>query len=313
MASIMEGVDNLTQLVGRNRLELLLFRLGGRQRFAINVFKVREVIKCPPLTHMPQSHSVVRGVANIRGTTITVIDLAAAVGRPPIGADVEKFVIVAEFNRNVQGFLVSGVERIVNMNWEDVKPPPSGVGQNYLTAVTRVGDDLVEIIDVEKVRADVMGVKTDLTVSLAVAAHEIPPRILIADDSSVARKHMLRVMEQLGIEVVFAIDGREALEKLLEVAQAHPGPVSEHIRVVISDIEMPEMDGYTLTKRIREHPQLKDLYVILHTSLSGTFNVQMVERVGADLLIPKFDPDELAQAVVGHLTSHHVEGVAHMR
>lgn len=107
MTKLMENVNSRTQLVGRNRLELLLFRLGKRQKFGINVFKVREVIKCPPLTRAPQAHPVIRGMANMRGQTITVMDLAMAVGNPPVDDLEESFVIVSEYNRHVQGFLVS--------------------------------------------------------------------------------------------------------------------------------------------------------------------------------------------------------------
>ncbi|MCB1726817.1 MAG: purine-binding chemotaxis protein CheW, partial [Gammaproteobacteria bacterium] len=117
MAGVLDGVDMRTKLAGHNRLELLLFRLGGRQRFGINVFKVQEVIQCPPLTVVPQSHPVVLGIANMRGKTIAIMDLAMAIGAPALGDPRDRFVIVTEYNRKVQGFLVDSVDRIVNMNW----------------------------------------------------------------------------------------------------------------------------------------------------------------------------------------------------
>ncbi|MCC6715204.1 MAG: purine-binding chemotaxis protein CheW, partial [Gammaproteobacteria bacterium] len=172
MASVMDGVNRLTQLVGRNKFELLLFKLGNKQRFGINVFKVREVIKCPPLTRMPHSSPVVTGIANMRGQTITVMDLSAAIGRRPLHNAQDNFVVVAEYNRQVLGFLVGSVDRIVNKNWEEVKPPPTGIGHgNYLTAVTQVDSELVEIIDVEKVLSEVIGLKVEVSreVSEAVA------------------------------------------------------------------------------------------------------------------------------------------------
>ncbi len=127
MAGILDGVDMRTQLAGHNRLELLLFRLYGKQRFGINVFKVQEVIQCPALTQIPQSHPVVRGISNMRGKTITVMDLSMAVGGPPVRDTAGKFVIITEYNRRVQGFLVGAVDRIINMNWQDILPPPRGV------------------------------------------------------------------------------------------------------------------------------------------------------------------------------------------
>lgn len=143
MASILDSVNQLTQLVGQNRLELLLFRLNGRQRFGINVFKVREVLQCPKLTAMPKLHPFVRGVAHIRGQTISVIDLSMATGGRPVQDLDQAFIIIAEYNRSVQGFLVGNVERIINMNWESILPPPKGAGRyNYMTAVTEIDGEI---------------------------------------------------------------------------------------------------------------------------------------------------------------------------
>ena len=312
MASVMDGVNRLTQLVGRNKLELLMFRLGGRQRFGINVFKVREVIKCPPLTRVPHCNHVVCGIANMRGQTITVLDLSAAIGRPPVVREVENFIIVAEYNRSVIGFLVSSVDRIVNKNWEEIKAPPSGVGNsNYLTAVTQVDDEMVSIIDVEKVLSEAIGLDTDVSDEFAEAAHRtatehaVRRRVFVADDSTMARKQITRVLDQLGIEYTVAETGRQAWDLLREELDKQPDvPIEQRIALVISDVEMPEMDGYTLTKNIKEHPQLQKLFVCLHTSLSGTFNEAMIKRVGADKLIAKFDPDDLAKLVLEHIGAH---------
>lgn len=307
MASVMDGVNRLTQLVGRNKFELLLFKLGSKQRFGINVFKVREVIKCPPLTRMPHSSPVVTGIANMRGQTITVMDLSAAIGRRPLHNAQDNFVIVAEYNRRVLGFLVGSVDRIVNKNWEEVKPPPTGIGNsNYLTAITEVDNELVEIIDVEKVLGEVIGLKVDVSqeVSEAVAGAslgEAAMRIFVADDSAMARKQITRVLDQTGVPYTVAENGRIAWEMLLEECAKDDRPVDQKIAMVISDVEMPEMDGYTLATSIKNHPQLQSLYVCLHTSLSGTFNESMAKRVKADRLCAKFDPDDLARMVLERL------------
>lgn len=303
MASIMDSVNQRTQLVGQNRLELLLFRLNGRQRFGINVFKVREVLQCPPLTVMPKLNSCIRGVAHIRGQTISVIDLSMAVGKRPIEDLSKCFIIISEYNRSVQGFLVHSVERIINMNWESILPPPKGAGRiNYMTAVTEVDGELVEILDVERILNEISPVSTEVSAELVEASVERNPHgrpVLVADDSSVARKQVQRALEAIGVQCVLAKDGREALNMLLEMAKN--GPIKEQIALVISDIEMPEMDGYTFTAEIRNNPNLKDLHVILHTSLSGVFNQAMVQKVGANNFIAKFQPDELAKAVQGAL------------
>jgi len=299
MASILDSVNQLTQLVGQNRLELLLFRLNGRQRFGINVFKVREVLQCPQLTVMPKLHPYVRGVAHIRGQTISVIDLSLATGGRPI-ADISKcFIIIAEYNRSVQGFLVGSVERIINMNWESILPPPKGAGRfNYMTAVTEVDGELVEILDVEKILDEISPINTEVSKELVAESPKHDPHgrpVLVADDSSVARKQVERALNTIGVKCLLAKDGKDALNMLNDMAKK--GPIEDQISLVISDIEMPEMDGYTLTAEIRNTPALKGLHIILHTSLSGVFNQAMVQKVGANNFIAKFNPDELAKAV----------------
>ncbi|MBE3972842.1 chemotaxis protein CheV [Vibrio parahaemolyticus] len=307
MTGILDSVNQRTQLVGQNRLELLTFRLMGRQRYGINVFKVKEVLQCPKLTSMPNLHPLVKGIAHIRGHTVSVIDLSLAIGGRPT-TDIDKcFVVIAEFNRTIQAFLVSSVERIINMHWEAILPPPDGAGKaHYLTAVTNIDNELVEILDVEKILAEIAPVDEtmDSTIGEEIAQAEqekpIVRRILIADDSTVARKQVERAITSIGFEVVSVKDGKEAYNKLLEMAQE--GSIYDKISLVISDIEMPEMDGYTLTAEIRRNADLKDLYVILHSSLSGVFNQAMVERVGANTFIAKFNPDELGNAVKSALT-----------
>ena len=307
MTGILDSVNQRTQLVGQNRLELLTFRLMGRQRYGINVFKVKEVLQCPKLTSMPNLHPLVKGVAHIRGHTVSVIDLSLAIGGRPT-TDVEKaFVVIAEFNRTIQAFLVTSVERIINMHWEAFVPPPDGSGKaNYLTAVTNIDNELVEILDVEKILAEIAPVDEtmDSTIGEEIAQvqteKEVVRRILIADDSTVARKQVERAITSIGFDVVSVKDGKEAYDKLVEMAAE--GSIYDQISLVISDIEMPEMDGYTLTAEIRRHPDLKNLYVILHSSLSGVFNQAMVERVGANSFIAKFNPDELGNAVKTALT-----------
>lgn len=308
MASVLDSVNQRTQLVGQNRLELLLFRLTGPQLYGINVFKVREVLPCPALTNLPQSNQVVRGVASVRGSTVSIIDLALATGQSHKTNVENSFVIITEYNNGVQGFLVGGVERIVNLNWEEVLPPPPGSGHDhYLTAVTRVDEQLVEIIDVEKVFAQV--VPSDISVSEGVISEQVRSgaagrKIMVVDDSSVARKQLRRVLEDIGVELVVLNDGRAAYNYLMELVGQGVRP-AEEFAMLISDIEMPEMDGYTLTAEVRAHPELQDLFVMLHTSLSGVFNQAMVEKVGANEFLAKFKPDQLAEKVIGRLQALH--------
>lgn len=302
MAGLLDSVDQRTKLVGQNRLELLLFKLDGPQIYGINVFKVREVLQCPKLTEIPKRNPIVRGIAHIRGGTISVMDMNLAVGRAPLSDLQNCFVIISEYNMAVQGFLVRSVERIVNLNWGNVHPPPKGMGKNsYLTAVTKVDDQIVEIIDVEKILSEVSPTADDLPGGLVnedtineAARREL--KVLIADDSSVARKQIKRCVEQLGIQTQLFPDGAQTLQHLKELVESGES-LANHYVMLISDIEMPEMDGYTLTANIRSDPRLAGLYVLLHTSLSGVFNQAMVEKVGADNFLAKFKPEKLAAVV----------------
>lgn len=303
MSGVLDQVDKRTNLVGENRLEILMFRLQGRQIFGINVFKVQEVLSCPRLTAIPQSHSATRGLATIRNKTIPVIDLAAAIGQKPLEASSDNLIIITEYNGTVQAFLVNAVERIVNMNWQDIKAPPKGVGRNnYMTAVTEVDKSLVEIIDVEKVLSEIIG--ADIHVENAAELLDKDGntmKFLVADDSMVARNQVQRTLEQIGVECDIATTGKEALDILKAKADAGIN-VSEEYKLLISDIEMPVMDGYTLTTEIRSDDRMKDLVIMLHSSLSGGFNENMTIKVKADKFIPKFQAEELVKEIKALLT-----------
>lgn len=299
MSSVMEGVDRLTRIAGQNRVELLLFQLGPAQTFGINVFKVREVLKCPHLRRVPQSNPHVCGVMHTRGQTVTVIDLASVLGMPPLAGQDDEFVVITEYNGRVQAYLVAKVERIVNLRWDEIHPPPRGIGDgNYLTAVVTIDGRLIEILDVERVLVEIVGVNDVVSANLREARGSTtrPRHVFVADDSMVARKQVTKVLDQIGFTYDVAENGRLAWAALK--AAAAEQPILSRYGMVISDIEMPEIDGYTLTKLIKSDPDLKQLYVCLHTSLSGSFNQSMADSVGADRLVPKFVADDLATVVL---------------
>lgn len=313
MSGVMASVDQRTQLAGRNRLELLMFRLHGKQLYGINVFKVREVLQCPPLSVVPKSHPVVRGISNIRGQTISIMDLSMAIGGRPIEDINNAFVIISEYNRSVQGFLVREVDRIINLNWKDMLPPPTGAaGSSYLTAVTYINEKMVEVIDVERILAEVVGAKEhvsdDFLSRVNLDKENQKNLILVSDDSMVARKQVTRTLEQdLNLETITTKDGKEAIELLKSWAD-NKDPQLDRLALVVSDIEMPEMDGYTFTTEVRSDERLKHLYIILHTSMSGVFNQTMVDRVGANKFIAKFEPDLLGQAVLDAMETVSTQG-----
>lgn len=300
MSELLKSIDQRTRLVGENRLELLTFHLNGSQRFAINVFKIQEVQTVPKLNSLPKSDPVVIGVTHVRGKTIPVIDLSLAIGRAPI-RDLEKAnIIVTEYNRSVQAFLVGGVDRIVNMNWDQILPPPKSSGRaHFLTAITQLDGKIVEIVDVERVLANVVDFDTDISAevldqSLREKARGL--KVLLVDDSVVAIEQARATLEQLGLTVLVETDGLKALNRLQAMA-ADSRPLSDQLLMVVTDAEMPEMDGYRLTTEIRSDARMSDLFVVLHTSLSGSFNQAMVEKVGCDGFLSKFQPDKLAEVV----------------
>ena len=300
MAGILDTVDQRTQLVGENRLELLLFRLQRGSLFALNVFKIQEVQTMPKLTSLPQSHPHIVGVTHARGRTIPVIDLGAAIGLGPIEDRDDCNIIISEYNMTVQAFLVKSVDRIVNMNWEDIMPPPKGAGRgHYLTAITKLDGKLVEVIDVEKVLQEVSPYNT--RVNQEVLDQDLVSRaqgieILAVDDSPVGLAQVRETVQQLGVTLLSASDGAMALRMLKKWADQGID-VTSKLAMVITDAEMPEMDGYRLTREIRDDPRLSGLFVVLHTSLSGNFNQAMVKKVGCNGFLSKFEPDKLAITV----------------
>lgn len=306
MSGILDSVNLRTQMVGQNRLELLLFNLEDEQRYGINVFKVREVLQCPKLTEVPRRTTSIKGMAHIRGETIPVLDLSDAIGRESIPKEQIQscFLIVAEYNKRTLAFLVRKVDRIINTQWDQIMPPPAEIGvENYLTAVFEYQNDLVEILDVEQILADLYPMPTEVSEDVADANVREQARsfhVLICDDSSVARNQMTRSLQDLGCKVTAAKNGREAWNMLNDMTERGVD-VTQHFLMLISDIEMPEMDGYTLTTMIRDDDRMSSMHIVLHTSLSGGFNVSMVKKVGADGFLAKFNPDDLATAVVNRI------------
>ena len=308
MSKLLDSIDQRTRLVGENRLELLMFRLGGKQLFAINVFKVQEVVQIPTLRSVPHSHPHVLGVAHLRGQTVPVIDLSAAIGAGPLPENRKANLIIAEYNRSVQAFMIGAVDRIVNLNWEIILPPPKGTGRgHFLTAITKIDDQIVEVLDVERVLADIIPYNTHvssdiLDKDLASRAKQKNLKVLLAEDSPTAVRQVKETLQNLGVDVMSVQDGLQALN-LLKKWSAEGKNVTDEIIMLVTDAEMPEMDGYRLTAEIRKDPLLKDLYIVLHTSLSGNFNKAMVDKVGCNDFLSKFQPDTLAEVVQKRLTT----------
>ena len=296
--ALLDSVESHTRLAGHNRVAMLLFRLGDKQLFGINVFKVREVLRKPVMEKLPGMHDWLAGSFDYRGKTIPVIDLAMAMGYPPLAGVDSAHVVVTEFSRSMQGFLVADFQRIVHCTGESLEAPSVTLGfGNRVNAVSRIDGQLMAVIDVEQMLASIEEVAAEISPHLqhqAEQSHLAVRRIMVVDDSVVARGRLVNLFKRMHIECIIAQDGREALEQLSAMAEND----GDRIGLVISDIEMPRLDGYALTRAIRETPVLRHLKVVLHSSLSGVFNEALVRDVGADRFIAKFQPDLLAKTVL---------------
>jgi len=310
MSNMLQSVDERTSLAGANRLEVLLFSLGKdvennrEEVFGINVFKVKEVMHVPEITRAPEMPESVEGMISLRGITIPVINLPRYCGIPV--EEKPEIMIITEYNKHVQGFLVHSVDSIQRLAWEDVKVPPSMMASQHsglVTAVTELPDKgLVMIMDVEKVLSETAGFYDEDSIfdGLPTVGDE-SITVLFADDSSVARGQIRRTLEEMGIKYISAVNGRDAWEKLNEIAtrmEEQGGEVKEQVQLILTDIEMPEMDGYVLTRKLKEDDRFREIPIIMHSSLSAEANQNLGEGMGADAYVAKFEPRELAITLV---------------
>lgn len=302
---LLKNVDARTQLAGWNKMELLLFTLGTKETFGINVFKVREVSPTPSITLTPNMPYGVEGVISLRGSIIPVISLAKFIKLEKIPEELGQTMIVTEFSRHTQGFLVQDVDRIIRVDWDKVKPPDNMLAgqEGLITAITELDDGrLVSILDVERVLAEVLGERPMPIMPRLEPSRELT--VFFADDSAVARKEIIMVLDKLGVKYLHANDGKDAWEKLSAMANrsnVDNYPLREQIQLILVDAEMPEMDGYVLTKNIKADSRFAGIPVIMHSSLSSEANRAMGQRVGVDAYVAKFDPLVLADTLLSFL------------
>lgn len=278
-------------------LSLLLFTLRSGKLMAINLLKVSEIIPCPALTHLPESHPHVKGIATLRGASLSVIDLSRAIGERPLADPDAGCLIVTDVSRSKQGLHVQAVSKIVHCLTTDIRPPPFGSSRHsFITGVTQVDGVLVQVLDIEKVihgiaPAQIVVEPDQLTSDEVELLSTV--QILVVDDSQVALQQSIITLRSIGIESRTARSAREAMDVLLELK----GTIGE-INVLISDIEMSEMDGYALTRTLRETPDFADLYILLHTSLDSAMNSEKTRIAGADAVLTKFSSPELTRCVL---------------
>lgn len=307
MSELLKSIDARTRLAGTNKLEILLFslgtdaRTGRKESFGINVFKVREVMRTPPITAAPDMQPGVEGMVSLRGQLVPVVDLAKYCEIDPGGK--REIMIVTEYNGHTQGFLVEGVDTILRLDWAQMRVPPEMMTTTMgglVTAVTELDDDrLIMMLDVEKVLAETCRYDDDyLFKDIKPINHDFT--VLFADDSSVARKQIEKALSALGVHYVATVNGRAAwdeLDRIAKHAELTGRKVWELLNLVLTDVEMPEMDGYLLTKKIKSDPRFDGVPVLMHSSLSSMSNQTLGKSVGVDGYVPKFEPHRLADAI----------------
>lgn len=313
MSELLKSIDARTKLAGTNKLEILLFSLGFDQRtgrretFGINVFKVREVMRTPPITAAPEMPAAVEGMVSLRGMLVPVVDLARYTG---MTTDTPReIMIVTEYNGHTQGFLVEGVDTILRLDWSMMRVPPDMLMAQMgglVTAVTELQDGrLVMMMDVEKVLSDTTKYdENDLQFTSIVPVDTPNLTVYFCDDSIVARKQIERTLQAMNVKYVMAMNGRQMwdeLDKAASYAIAMGKTTNQVVSLVLTDIEMPEMDGYILTKKIKTDPRLNNIPVIMHSSLSGMSNQQLGKSVGVDEYVPKFEPQRLSETLTRRL------------
>ncbi|MFC3606486.1 chemotaxis protein [Stutzerimonas tarimensis] len=284
-------------VAANDTLSLLLFTLRSEKLLALNLLKVSEIIPCPPLTRLPEAHPHVKGVATLRGAALSVIDLSRALGEPALQNPDGGCLIVTEVSRSKQGLQVQAVNRIVQCRTSDILAPSFGTrGRSYVTGTAQVDGQLVQILDIEKIIHGITPAPIEPDVS-GLDIEEVQllseTRALVVDDSQVALHQSANTLKQLGVAYHAVRGAREAMERL-EALRGTP----DQINVVVSDIEMPEMDGYALARTLRNDPRYSGLYVLLHTSLDSTMNMEKAKAAGANDILTKFSPPELAKCLV---------------
>lgn len=308
MSELLRNIDARTKLAGTNKLEILLFSLGldtktgRREIFGINVFKVREVMRTPPITAAPEMPAVVEGMVSLRGSLVPVVNLARYSGvqteaRPDI-------MIVTEYAGHIQGFLVEAVDTILRLDWGQMRVPPNMLLAEMgglVTAVTELSDGrLVMMMDVEKVLSETTQYDDEMVFRTIKPLNHPEFTVFFADDSLVARKQIERTLDAMSVKHVSAVNGGEAwdkLDKMANHAQSIGKKASDMVSLVLTDVEMPEMDGYILTKKIKSDPRFIGVPVIMHSSLSGMSNQQLGKSVGVDEYVPKFEPQRLSETL----------------
>lgn len=322
MDNFQKDIDERANLTLSNRFELLLFRLGASaenekpELYGINVFKLREIVPMTAITKAAGMKPPLLGMANIRGQIIPVIDLPAVTGcKPSTGLNL---LLVTEYARNTQAFAVESVDNIVRLEWSKVHAAEAGISSRNITSIAMLenqeqGNNMALVLDVEQILYDIIPSARDVkTEEIKVKTFSMRPGsvAIVAEDSKVARSMLEKGLSGMGIPAELHNTGLEAWERikvLAQQAQSEGVPIHDKISMVLTDLEMPEMDGFTLTRNIKSDPRLKEIPVVIHSSLSGSANEDHVRKVGANGYVAKFEINELSSVIHNVLEAANVQ------
>lgn len=314
--------DSNTLKVGNNEMELVDFRIQKIEDgqiyegiYGVNVSKVREIIRKPKLTELPGVPEFIEGIFDLRGVVIPVVNLARWMGvTSPVEAEKKSRVIIAEFNNILIGFIVHDAKRIRRISWKDIEPATFAQGggaldKSKITGVTRIEDDTVLLIlDLENVVQE-LGLYTpqDDTSSLA-HKNEFSGVVLLLDDSATARKIVKDALVQMGFSVIEAVDGQEGLEKLADMYKTYGEEISQHLKLIVSDVEMPRMDGFHFAANVKEDIRFKNIPIVFNSSISDHFSEMRGKEAGGEAYLVKFDASTFFNEIARIVNSHVEKG-----
>ena len=307
-------MDDKTLKVGSNELELVDFRLYKKEPngeiyegvYGINVAKVREIIKMPELTELPGSEDYIEGIFDLRGVVVPVVDLAEWMGiQVPDESEVaiKKRVIITEFNNILIGFIVHDAKRIRRISWADIEPASftSGHGKldrSKITGITRIENgEILLILDLESIVEEMGLFEANLEDIDIDSIEKFSGIVLLVDDSATARRIEKDALEKMGFEIIEATNGEEGLQKLEELYSLYGDSLKDKLKLILSDIEMPKMDGYHMAARIHADERFKDIPLIFSSSISDAFSDIRGQAVGAEGYLVKFNSQKFYEEI----------------
>jgi len=311
-------MDDNSLKVGSNEMELVDFRIFKQEEdsvyegiYGINVSKVREIIRVPFLTELPGTPEFIEGIFDLREVVIPVVNLAKWMGIiEPEDAKKNARVIITEFNNVLIGFIVHEAKRIRRISWSDIEPATfmnssNGLDANKITGVTKIeGDNVLLILDLESVVQD-LGLYEPETETAPTEIDTFTGLAMVLDDSTTARKIVKDALQKMGFNVVEAMDGEEGLKKLKELYDTYGEKLADTLKIIISDVEMPQMDGFHFAAKVKEDERFKAVPIVFNSSISDHFSEGRGLDAGGEAYLVKFQAssfyDEVSRVVRAHM------------